>query len=208
MIQHSASRNEVELDRHLLHNADRLRRYLTPKIPPGLRGQVSADDVLQDVWLAAFKGVADFQAQGQDCFDRWLTRLAQRKLTDACRRARSSKRGGKAATLRNADGRLSSFGALWDRVTSPERTPSRAVSAKEAAQAVLAALGTLPQPHRRAMRLCYIEGRSIAETARAMAKTPAAVNSLLFRGRRHLRKRLGRAGKYFSDSGETDGPVQ
>lgn len=208
MRQENPPVGEVELEKRLLNRADALRRRLEMRIPARLQPEVSADDILQEVWVAAFRDISALIGQRPDAFDRWLVRVAERKLLGAIRRTRALKRGGYKRALRDAIGRLSSLSTLWDRVASPGRTPSRTVAAKEAVDAVQIALSTLPEQDRRAIRLRYLEGRSLAETATAMAKSPAAVNSLLFRGRRRLRRCLGHAAKFFSDAKDSRDPIQ
>ena len=123
-------------------------------------------------------------------------------MCDAVRRAKTTKRGGKAEILGDANrgDRLTSFAALWDDVKSPEITPSRVFSKRETAHAVQIALSSLPLKHRSALWMRYIEGRSTAEIAKMLKQTPAAVNSLLYKGKVKLRERLGRASRFLSDT--------
>lgn len=39
----------------------RLRRRLTPKIPPDLRSTIDTDDLLQKVYTDAFRGITAFE---------------------------------------------------------------------------------------------------------------------------------------------------
>jgi RNA polymerase sigma factor (sigma-70 family) len=89
---------------------------------------------------------------------------------------------------------------LLDCLAAKQRTPSREVSVKEATHAVRIALSSLPEKRRQAIWMRHIEGKSLAEIAQAMRKTNPAVNSLLFNGLRQLRRRLGCADRFFSDS--------
>jgi len=191
---------EAELQELLLTRANRLHRQAARKIPPRFKSVISAEDVLQEVSIAAFRGLPSFRADRPDAFDRWMTTLVERKVVDACRAARTLKRGGGHGTVKDKRSRASSFVDLFDRVVSSGRTPSREVSAKEAIHAVQVALGSLPDDRRRAIWMRHIEGLPPAEIAGAMHKTNAAVNSLLFNGLRQMRRRLGRAAKFFSDA--------
>ena len=193
---------EAELQELLLSRANRLHRQAARKIPPRFKSVISAEDILQEVSIAAFRGLPSFREDRTDAFDRWMTTLVERKVVDACLAARTLKRGGDHLTVRNRRSRASSFLDLFDRVASSGRTPSREVSAKEATRAVRIALGSLPDDRRRAIWMRHIEGLSRAEIAEAMHKTDAAVNSLLFNGLRQMRRRLGRAAMFFSDASD------
>lgn len=187
----------------LIERADRLRRHLASKIYPDPQGVISVEDVLQDVWLGAFRGIGAFRDRGPRAFDRWLFVIANRQLVDALRYARYRKRtAGRGGGLRR---NRTSYVDLVARIVSPGKTPSREAASDEAADAAHIALCRLPDDRRRAIQMHYIEGRSHREIAQFMQKTPAAVNSLLFQGRREMRKYLGDAGKYFSDARSSDG---
>ena len=82
--------DEVELEKRLLNRADVLRRRLEMGIPARLQPEVSADDILQEVWVAAFREIPALIGQRPDAFDRWLVRVAERKLLGAIRRTRAS----------------------------------------------------------------------------------------------------------------------
>jgi RNA polymerase sigma factor (sigma-70 family) len=193
---------EEGLQERLITRSSRLHWQVARKIPPCFKSVVSVDDILQEVWIAAFRGLPSFRANRPDAFDRWVTTLVERKVVDACRAARALKRGGDRRAVQNNRSLLSSFVDVFDRVTSGGQTPSRDASAKEAALMVRIALGSLPDDRRRAIWMRHIEGRPLAEIAEEMQKTNAAVHSLLFNGLRQLRRRLGRAAKFFSDASE------
>ena len=191
---------EANLQEFLLTRANRLHRQAARKIPPRFKSVISVEDILQEVSIAAFRGLPSFRADRPDAFDRWMTILVERKVVDACRGARTLKRGGDRRAVKNRRSQASSFVDLFDRIASSRRTPSREVSAKEATHAVRIALGSLPDDRRRAIWMRHIEGLPLAEIAGAMHKTNAAVNSLLFNGLRQMRRRLGRAANFFSDA--------
>lgn len=179
--------------------AEFLGAYAAKKIPHSLRHFVVIEDVLQDVWIAAFRGFAGFRQEGPDAFDRWLISITQSRLVDAIRRARSLKRGGGERIAHEARQRTTSYLDLFASTGAKQHTPSGERAAKEAVHAVQVALGALPDDHRCAIMLHHINGQSRAEVAMVMQKTRPAVNSLLFRGLRMLRVRLEPAGKFFNN---------
>jgi RNA polymerase sigma-70 factor (ECF subfamily) len=192
--------DKLTLQGHLAKDGERLHRYIAAKVPSDLRSVISADDILQEVCIAAFRGASSFRADGPGALTRWMTTLANRKLLDALKSARALKRRGQYRDLRIAERRESSMIDLFARIAPHRRTPSSEAATKEAVQAVRTALAGLPDDRRQAVWMRHIEGRSVADVARAMRRTVPAVHSLLFRARMQLGERLGRASKYFTDA--------
>jgi RNA polymerase sigma-70 factor (ECF subfamily) len=188
----------------LLLRVSRLRGYVRRKIPNRLSSTVSADDILQDVWIAAFRNVSSFAPDGPDAVDRWLMTIANSRIIDAVRDARRSKRGGDRRRMRETQRRFSSLTDLFARIQSPTKTPSSEFGVAESRHAVSIALNLLRQDRRRAVYMHHIEQRSYKEIAQVMGKTEEAVNSLVYNGLLDLRLVLGDAAKYFSDACSSD----
>jgi RNA polymerase sigma-70 factor (ECF subfamily) len=165
-----------------------------------MRRVVCADDILQDIWITVVRNASEVTACGWSEFDPWLTRIAQRRIADAIRRAGSFKRGGRA-NLTYERRQTTSFVDLFARVQSPQVSPSREISAREATHAVQIAMTALPDHYRTALTLRYLHGKSHADIARALRMSRPAVNSLLYRGLRKLKELLGSASRFFSDDG-------
>jgi RNA polymerase sigma-70 factor (ECF subfamily) len=189
----------IHLQRHLLARAESLRGYIATKIPPPLAGSLSAEDVLQETFVAAFRSVHSFVPTGPEALDRWLITIANRKLIDALKTAQRVKRGGQGEELHERPKHTSSLAGLLARLT-----PSREFSVREAADAVHRALRGLGDDRRQAIRMRFVDGLSLKQIARKMGKSYATVNSLLFHGLRELRSRLGDAAKFFSDARSSD----
>lgn len=190
-----------ELQVELMTRAERLHRYVRGKIPAKMRAVVTPEDVLQEVWIAAHSGYANYVCNRPDGFDRWLIGIANHKLIDSLKTAGRLKRGGNVRVHHAGSKRGESLTDLFGRVAGDGKTPSRVVASREAAHAVQIALSRLPDDWRKAIQLRYLEGLSLGEIARAMEKTDAAVHSILYRGLRELRTRLGDLAKFFSDAG-------
>lgn len=192
--------SDVELQRRLIERAEALRRYVDKRIPKRFSALVTAEDVLQDIWVSAFRTAANLHLDVPGEFDRWLQVLVRRRLADALRTAGAVKRGGSDTVFRGSTNREASFADLFSMLASDEKTPSREMSMREAALAVRVALSSLPEPRRRVILMRHIEGRSREEIAREMQKSDAAVNSMLYQGMLELRGLLGEARQYFSDA--------
>ena len=72
------------------------------------------------------------------------------------------------------------------------------LAAREAVGAIRVGIAGLPDDQREAIRLHVLEGRSLAETAAAMNRSPGAVRALIHRGKQQLRDGLGRASVWLS----------
>jgi len=200
--------DEAALQAHLMSHADALRDYVARRIPLYLRSKMSVDDVLQDVWIDVFGKYASFNPQGPNAHLKWLQTIAKHKLLDAVKAANRVRRG-PGRDRRWVDlagrGRPASFVQLLHVIADGQRTPSSEAATLEATRVFKAALGEMPPDRQRAIWMKYIEERTTEEIAVEMGRTRSAVRSLLARGLRQLRRRMGRPGRYFSDSRSGDG---
>src|SRR5438067_12110941 len=78
----------VSLQQLLLPRARKVRHYLRQRIPAHLTSVILIEDVVQDVWLDAFRGFADFEGQKEETLDHWLRTIANRALIRAVKKAR------------------------------------------------------------------------------------------------------------------------
>ncbi len=188
------------LYRELVPRVGYIRAYLERNIPSGLKAVISADDLLQEVWIAADATVDTFQAREPTAVDRWLTRIARNKLISAVRAARAQKRGGGWQYVRPWRPGATSFSDVLNRLSSAARTPSHDAHMADAAQRVLIGLQSLNPRQRRAVELYYLAGRTREEVAREMGATPIAVKALLRRGLERMQEVLGPEAHFFTDA--------
>ena len=193
--------DESDLTILLMERADPLSAFVERKMPADVRRVIDPEDILQNVWVAAFRTISNFTPDGPNSFDKWLTKITENRIIDAIREVRRLKRGGGHRIEHEAGRRTASYLDLFGRVTSKQRTPSSEDAANEAVHAVQIALCTLPDDYRCAITMYHIDHQSRAEVAEAMGKTDPAINSLLYRGLQMLRGRLGPSGKFFSGDG-------
>ncbi len=181
-----------------------LREYLDRRIPPSLRSMLAVDDLLQEVWIAAYRNVASFRPHGADALERWLVTIAHSRLVDAVRWARRVKRGGDIRYLRLAGNVRTTFTDALSRVPAACRTPSADAQRIETAHAMLIALERLEERQRRAVELYFLRGRSRQQVAEELQTSEKAVSDLVHRSLMLLRGVLGPAVKYFSDARTAD----
>jgi len=197
--------SEAVLMGYLAHRAASLRRFFSTRMAPGHMRIVSPDDLVQEVWISAFHSLPGTTLVGRNALDRWVNRVASRRLAASIRMARQLKRGG-VRQLVEGQSASHSHEALYYQLAKDTRTPSRIASARDAEKALRLALAQLNDRYRNAIELFHIKDLCMAEVADSMDLTLGATKSLLARARKELRKRLGAASKYFSAS--RDAPVE
>jgi RNA polymerase sigma-70 factor, ECF subfamily len=130
-----------------------------------------ADDVLQDTWLTAVRGVRRFDPEA-GTFHGWLCGIAANVLRNQLR-----------ARRRRADRQASLNGELG------RDDPS--VGNRERAERVAAAFVALPDRSELVLRMKYLDRMSVAEIASSWAESEKAVESLLSRARAAFREAYG-----------------
>jgi RNA polymerase sigma factor (sigma-70 family) len=149
----------------------------------------SLDDLAQDVMLQVFADVHEFDAEEEGAsFRGWVATIAQRKLTDAWRRARAKKRGG------GRERHLGEFDEIGGRDRmADERTPRQSMFANlsELNDALSQALAALGDKHKRVIELHMFQGRPFKEIAHELGYTKeVSVRSLYLRAREQLQELL------------------
>lgn len=201
LVSRAAAGDELALTLLLKDSRRPLVEWIARKVPPALRSVIDADDVVQDSHVEAYRHVSSFEPRGPDAFDRWIRTIALRKLRDQIKRHRAAKRGGGAVALTPAGRAVDdSMIALLDTLAGPGRTPSRSVARIEAIEAVQGALNDIDEHYRQVIWMVHIEGRPVAEAARALGRTERAIHGLTRRGLEQLRERLGERCNFLSAS--------
>lgn len=199
LVSRAVAGEPLALERLLLDHHRGLLQRIQGKIPASLRTTASAEDLLQETFAEAFRDIRQFRPEGARSFSHWLETIADHRVLDAIRADRAGKRGGgraPAQALSPPDD--SAVFALLDIVAVHDRTPSRSAAGHEAIAAVRAAIGGLKPDYREAIRMRYIEGLSVAQTAAQLNRTERAVHKLCSRGLQKLRESLGEASRFMS----------
>lgn len=198
LLREAQGGSELALTLLLKASHARLSGYLARRIPSDLRRVVDASDLVQETHVDVFRTFGSFLAQGPGSFDRWMFTIAIRNLRDAIKHHRRAKRGGTRQPARAHGARGDSMIGLLDMIAGPETTASRVFARAEAVRAVEQALTELSDDQRQAIGLVHIEGRPIAQAAKAMNRSERSIHGLLRRGLENLRERLGRESWFLS----------
>jgi RNA polymerase sigma-70 factor (ECF subfamily) len=134
----------------------------------------TAEDVVQDAFLAAWRGAATFRRERGNARS-WLLSIVHHRAVDLLRRRTAFR----PAPLEAADG-----------------TPADADTAEEAARnvergSVRAALETLPEAQRRTIELAYFGGYTQSELADLMGVPLGTVKGRMRIGLQKMRRVLG-----------------
>lgn len=201
ILMQAISGDRAALKLLLTNSYSGLLSYTARKMPLWLRGQLDAEDIVQDTHVRVFRNIGTFSPRDATSFDRWIRTIALRRLRDVIKSHRTAKRGG-LLTLHPLQRRTFEDSALslLDLIAAPGRTASRSVSRLEAVDAIQDAIDDLPEHYRKAVWMVHIEGRSVAETAGAMGRTNRAIHGLCRRGLVLMRDRLESAGRFLSSS--------
>lgn len=192
LLQAASAGDDAALERVILRYHSRLAADLEPRLPTRLRGHVSVDDILQEAYVSVFRDIRSFESRGPGAFYAWLALIAERKLFDAVKAQAAAKRGGnrmrESIDMTLEDGSVVEC-LSW--LAQDERSPSQSIARREAVDAVRLAVSGLKSDYQDVLRMRYLEGLSVAETAARMNRTEGAISLLSHRALRALQGLLG-----------------
>ena len=181
----------------LYRQSDELRAFISRRLPAVVQPTFEVDDVLQDTFALAFRGIRSFEGTEAGSFAAWLRTIADNRLRDLTRTELRQKRGGADCRALPA-GTSDTIYSLYHELAGIEATPLRNASRDEAVRLMYVALADLPSDYRNAIRLRYLEGRPTEEVADLLGRTPDAIRGVIKRAKDRLREALGRASGYLS----------
>lgn len=190
----------------LREHEPKLHRRIRRKLATHTQSVIAPEDILQEIWTAAFLRMTHGNWDSIAGFERWLTYVTSSKVNAWMRRFKTAKWPGRGRISSSGDAHKVADRLPLAQMPTPEHTPSREAAAHEAADAINKGIDGLPPQRRNVVRMRYLEGLSLAEIAKACKISVSTVRVHLYRGIRQLRKELGRAGQFFTDAdSSTDG---
>lgn len=192
LLERAISGDDTATEQLLLRFHARLLNVIARKLPVRLRSLIAVEDVLQDAYVTIFREVRSLKPQGSEAFFHWLCLVAEHRLYDVIRAENADKRGGQHHRVDTQSAAQSGTVVDWlEQLALYERTPSQSVAAREAVGIVRGALDGLPDHYRQALRLRYLEGLTVAQTAQRMDRSEGAVCVLCHRALKQLHLALG-----------------
>jgi RNA polymerase sigma-70 factor (ECF subfamily) len=170
---------------------ERYRHYLLllarMQLGRGLQAELDPSDVVQQTLLKAHQNLGQFRGKSEAELVAWLRAILVRHLADVVRKSDPWHEGlaqSLEAALEQSSARLESWLAAED------TSLCQRLERQEQLLRMAEAMGKLPDDQRTALELRHLRGLAIAEVARAMGRSTAAVGSLLYRGLKTLREHL------------------
>jgi RNA polymerase sigma-70 factor, ECF subfamily len=133
-----------------------------------------AEDLTSETFFRALRSMSSFKWQGKD-FGAWLMTIARNLTADHYKAGRTR--------LEFATEDMGAHDSATD-------GPENAVLASLTNEALLEALGELPPEQQECLIMRFLQGLSIAETAKVLGRSDGAVKQLQLRGVRNLAKLL------------------
>jgi RNA polymerase sigma-70 factor (ECF subfamily) len=169
---------------------DRFRSYLRLlaglHLDPRLQGKLDPSDVVQETLLRAHEKFDQFRGQTDEELAGWLRQILANHLLQAARRFGAGVRDvGREQPLEAALEESSARLEKW--LADEQSSPSQVAERQEQLLGLAEALAQLPEDQRTAIELHHLKGVPVAELARQMGRTGAAVTNLLYRGLKRLR---------------------
>lgn len=162
----------AEVRPHLVAAIDR-------RIPHKLRPYLDADDIVQEAFCSIFQRIGDLEPGGVLGFRRWVTTIAMRKLITQLRHYRAVRRGGGRARVdAPVDELRDSVAILLGAMGVDTHTPSQSAIRHEVAASIHAAMDVLPEDRRRAVKLVYLDNKSMREAAVHLGRSVRTIRRL------------------------------
>jgi RNA polymerase sigma-70 factor, ECF subfamily len=159
----------------------RLAIFIRYQMSEPLRRKYEIDDVLQELFLRAFRDLPHFEYQGAGSFLRWLFQIARHTLQDLARHEDRQKRQGEHKALFPSATSQSSV------EPAHSQTPSRILFQRERLAQLLKNLDALAEAERELILLAKVEGLTIGEMSQLLGKGRTQVSLSLHRALKHLR---------------------
>lgn len=189
LIRDARKGEEQAVRRLLVLYHPRLRARLLRQMDPVMRSRIEPEDILQQVYLEAFRAIEQFTYQGKDSFIRWMYAILDRKLIDEHRAMRAERRDVRREVKAvPASGNQTTYVDLMARVMAKGHTASRVARREETLGVISACVATLPDHYREVIRMRFIEGRPVAEVAKALDRSIGSVHMICHRALRQLRQ--------------------
>ena len=151
-----------------------------------LKDDAEAEDVVQDAYLLAYRGIRKFRGDAK--LSTWLTRIVVNEAI-----ARSRKRRRRAEVIRlEGDTEWSGVAAEADMNEAGTELPEQAALRAEARRLLERKIDDLPDAFRTVFILRALEEMSVEEAAASLGIPEATVRTRFFRARSMLRESLAR----------------
>ena len=168
----------------------RVLAYLDRHIPPHLRSLIDPQDVAQDTFFEAARSLERVTLDTPDAVWRWIVTIARHRLINVIQAHEAAKRGGRLPHLREEEAPHGSVIGMLHDLAAHQRTPSQSAAQRELLVLLERSIHQLQPAYRDAVRIRYLQGLSLKETAEQLGRTEDAAQKLCVRGLQALRLEL------------------
>jgi len=186
-------------DRHALaelfaRHRDRLRRTVTLRLDPRLRGRIDPSDVLQEASLDLLRRAEQYAAHPVMSPTRWLRWITGQRLLALHRRHLRARRraAGQEVALDHGRRPETNSVALAELLVGRLTSPTQAAQRAELQVRLRQALDGLAPLDREVLSLRHFAELSNAETAEVLGLSPSAASNRYIRALRRLKESLAR----------------
>lgn len=158
-----------------------LLAYIHRNLGPALKSKLEAEDILQDVAMAALAAPEQFEVADRDPF-KLLCQMCEQRIIDAYRHHVAAQKRSVAREV-SIDGRVDGdnpFG-LINLLVASLTSPSQAFSRDQRGLRLAEAVEALTEEQRLALRLRYVDGWPTKDIAQRLNKTDGAIRVVLSR---------------------------
>ena len=167
----------------------RLEMWISLRMGPLLRSRLSADDVLQETMLQAYRSLGGFTARGPGSFRRWIISVAENRLRDLHRYHAAQRRD--PAREAQAAARNEDESGMLQRLEDSGASPPSEVDRKALVNRLVDGIQRLPDELKEIIILRSVEERTYKDIAGTLGKRPAAIQGLYTRALKKLQHELG-----------------
>lgn len=169
--------NQEALNNLFARYQDRVLRIVRLRLGSQIRNKLQSMDLLQEVFLAAFQKIQQFEPTSEGAFIHWLAKIVQNKLIDHVNHFNASKRKApygeipldSSSEVNNGDGQL--------KIDPPanDTTPSQIVIRQDAKNVVDDLLAKLKEDEREIIIYHSLEELTFKEIGQILNKSEDAV---------------------------------
>lgn len=142
-----------------------------------------AEDIAQEVFLEVFKSIAKFK--GNSKLSTWIYRIATNKCLEFIRKKNTKKRFAFMQAIMGTEIPIDKTSYFTE-----FNHPGVVLENKEKSAIIFKAINTLPETQRVIFTLAKIDGKSYQEIVEITGKSLSSVESVLFRAKKTLKKKL------------------
>jgi len=193
LIERALQKDTLALQQLLLRRYEWLAAYIGRRIPTAWKSTLSVEDLLQETFVKAFRGLDAFEPAAPGAIFSWLQTIAKNQITDAIRRQSRIKE--QQAPMASGEDESLDAGfpnLIQELAISDDPRASVVARLEELKHAFYVAMAQLPHDQRQVIQLQYLEGLSVREVADRMHKTTGAIRGLSIRAKEKLKSELVR----------------